>query len=326
MKERLRIYYCFVLGAAGGLHGWFGAALLFREGEMAGTPGRYAGYGALLGAAIGLAISVYDAIGAGSWKRSLRGVMTSLIYGGCAGALAIGIAQWMYQRLLASGADPTQFSILRFLVGVACWVLLGATIGFGETLYKGVQRWKGLAGGALGGLIGGALHETARAINAGQAGIAEQAALAVSLTILGGAIGAAVALIAVVLRKAWIEVLDGKLAGRVYDLTKFVSVASQGRQMGLIGSDEWKCHVYLPADPAVAACHAQIGMAAGIPFLGVCSGATKPGGVKVNGHAIVSHQLTDGDRLTIGSTSLRYHERRESRLKSTHIGRGGRPI
>lgn len=313
MKERLRIYYCFVLGALGGLHGWFSAALLFREGETVPTLGNYAGYGAMLGAAIGLAISAYDAIGAGAWKRSMRGMLTGLFYGGCAGALAISLAQWVYQRLLATDFDPAEFSVLRFSTGVACWVLLGAIIGLGETLYKGMQRWKGLAGGALGGLIGGVLHETARAINAGRTGIAGQAVLAVSLTILGGAIGAAVALIAVVLRNAWVEVLDGKLAGRVYDLTKFVSAASQGRRMGqaaLIGSDEWKCHVYLPADPAVAACHARIETAAGIPFLGACSGAAKPGGLKINGQAVVSRQLSDGDRLTIGSTTLCYHERR----------------
>jgi CHAT domain-containing protein len=39
-------------------------------------------------------------------------------------------------------------------------------------------------------------------------------------------------------------------------------------------------------------------------FLG--SDAAKPGGIKVNDQTVVSCQLADGDRLTIGATNLRY--------------------
>jgi hypothetical protein len=316
VKDGLRIYYYFLLGALGGLNGWLCASLLYRSGVETPTLSQQAGYGAILGAAIGLALAVYDGVLARSFKRFVKYGATGMLSGCAAGAMALPLAQAAYQGLLGVVFEETGFALTPFLVGTVCWVLLGGVIGLGETLHKGTQQWKGLVGGVLGGLFGGGLHEALRWYSHGANGVAAQLLLAISLTALGGAIGAAVALIIVALRGAWVEALDGKLAGRSFDLTKFVVQSAANGLQGLIGSDEWKCHVCLPGDGTLLPRHAQIGLVNGVPFLTVLPEAAKTGVTLLNGEQVSAAPLSDGDRLKIGATNLIYREKRRRRRRA----------
>jgi hypothetical protein len=232
--------------------------------------------------------------------------------GTLAGLIALPISQWLYSRLIKTAAGQGGTVLWKVVViGVACWILFGGMIGFIEGLTKGTQNIKGFAGGVLGGIIGGGIYEFARGSGVAQgASLQQQITLALSLSILGGAIGASIALVTVALKRAWIEVADGKLAGRIYDVTKYVDPQLGLHKPGIIGSDEWRANIYLPGDHKVQPAHARIGFANGAPYLNVYPAAQKHANTLVNGKVVSDWVLNDGDRLQIGNTLLTYRQKR----------------
>lgn len=310
MNENLRIYYYFVFGSIGGLTGWFLSTLLLLSTASALEQ---AIYGAIVGAMIGLAIAAYEGFVTRSFLRLFKYGSIGLMLGTIAGVLALPTSQWLYGRLIkTSGAQgSTALGWKSFAVGIICWILFGGLIGFVEGLNKGTQSVKGFSGGVLGGIIGGGIYELARGYGLAQtASLKQQIVLAVSLLILGGAIGASIAFVTVALKRAWIEVMDGKFAGRVYDVTKYVDPQLGSRKPGIIGSDEWRSNIYLPGDHKVQPTHATIGYANGAPYLSVFPAAQKRADTLVNGNRVVSWVLNDGDRLQIGRTLLVYKQKR----------------
>ena len=310
MNERLRIYFYFVFGSIGGLTGWFLSASLLLS---TATALEQAIYGAIVGAMIGLAIAAYEGFATRSFLRLFKYGSIGLILGTVAGVIALPLSQWLYSRLIRTTvASPTSINLKSVAVGMACWILFGGLIGFVEGLNKGTQSIKGFSGGVLGGIIGGGIYEFARGYGVAQtASLKQQLILAISLSILGGAIGASIALVTVALKRAWVEVLDGKFAGRVYDVTKFVDPQLGSQKPGIIGSDEWRSNIYLPGDPKVQPAHARIGYANGAPYLSVFPSAQKRAETLINGSRVTSGVLNDGDRLQIGRTLLVYkHKRR----------------
>jgi hypothetical protein len=315
MSNTKRIYYYFVFGAIGGLFGWFLAAFALANTGDAPRAAQRILYGAVLGGAIGLAIAAFDGISSRSAVRLLKFGAIGLAIGIVAGAVALPIAQAAYATLL--GVDPADPSKApsggrAFVIGAFCWMLFGGLIGLGEGINKGTQSVKGLAGGIAGGLVGGGLYEIARVSGATGDPTREQFFVAVSLVLLGGAIGASIAFVTVVLKRAWIEVVDGKFAGRVYDVTKYVDPNLGSRKPGVIGSDEWSANIYLPGDREILSHHAHIGYVNGAPMLTVLPGA-REAATLVNGNKAVRTPLKDGDRLQVGSTLMIYHQKR--RLK-----------
>lgn len=310
MDEKLRIYFYFVFGSIGGLTGWFLSASLLLS---TATALEQAIYGAIVGAMIGLAITAYEGFATRSFLRLFKYGSIGLILGTIAGVLALPMSQWLYGRLIST-ADARAGTTLNWKsisIGMACWILFGGLIGFIEGLNKGTQSLKGFTGGVLGGIIGGGIYEFARGSGLAQtASLKQQFILAVSLSILGGAIGASIAFVTVALKRAWIEVMDGKFAGRIYDVTKYVDPQLGSIKPGIIGSDEWRSNVYLPGDSKVQSAHAKIGYANGSPYLSVFPAAQKRANTMVNGHNITSEVLTDGDRLQIGGTLLVYRQKR----------------
>jgi hypothetical protein len=263
----------------------------------------------VLGALIGICLAAREGLSAGSWRRFLRFGGVSLLSGALAGAVALGCAQKLYSALLGVSAG---FSLKAFAIGTLCWVGLGIIIGLGETIYKGTESWKGALGGGCGGLIGGLLCETSRAAASTNAQVAGQALLATSLILLGGATGAGIAFVATVLQRAWLEITNGKQAGRCFDITKFVAHQSGKLLAGLIGSNEWRCHIYLAGDRDILPQHAEIGLVDGTPALTLLPEAQKQGGAWINGERIISRTvaLRDGDRIRLGVCEMIYRQKR----------------
>jgi hypothetical protein len=311
MDDKLKIYFYFVFGAIGGLTGWYlSASLLLSTVSILDQ----ALFGAMVGAMIGLAIAAYEGFVTRSFIRLFRYGSTGLILGAIAGLIALPISQWLYARLLKTVGGQSSTSVMwkAFAVGMVCWILFGGMIGFIEGLNKGTQSIKGFSGGVLGGIVGGGIYELSRASGIAQ-GVAlqQQMTLALSLSILGGAIGASIAFVTLALKRAWIEVADGKFAGRVYDVTKYVDPQLGQHKAGIIGSDEWRANIYLPADHKVQPEHAKIGFANGAPYLSTFPAAQKHANTIVNGRAISTCVLNDGDRLQIGNTLLLYKQKRK---------------
>jgi len=310
MNEKQRIYLYFVFGSIGGLTGWFlSASLLFSTANAI----QQAVFGAIVGAMIGVAIAAYEGISTRSLLRLFKFGSIGLILGTLAGLIALPMSQWLYSRLITTtGTQANAFLNWKAMgIGIVCWILFGGLIGFIEGLNKGTQSIKGFTGGVLGGIIGGGVYELARALGQAQgASLKQQLVLAISLSILGGAIGASIALVTVALKRAWIEVTDGKLSGRIYDVTKYVDPQLGSQKPGIIGSDEWRANIYLPGDHKVQPVHAKIGFSNGAPYLSVFPAAQKRANTLVNGSPITNWTLKDGDRLQIGGTRLVYKQKR----------------
>jgi hypothetical protein len=315
MNEKKRIYYYFIFGAGGGVTGWFLAATTLKGSGLAPTLGQQALYGAVLGALIGVAIAAYEGLTSRSLVRFVKFGGIGLLLGTLAGVVALPAAQALYSAMLGpgGGAAPRAGDAWRSVaIGTLCWLLFGGLIGFGESLSKGTQSVKGLAGGVLGGLIGGIVYELARASGVAQtASFEQQRVLAISLAVLGGAIGSSVAFVTTALKRAWFEVVDGKFSGRVYDVTKYVDKTLGSHRAGIIGSDEWTANVYLPPDREVLPRHAQIAYANGAPTLTFSPDAEPLQSSLVNGRKVSSWALKDGDRLQLGSTTLIYRHKRK---------------
>jgi hypothetical protein len=185
---------------------------------------------------------------------------------------------------------------IAFASGVVCWILFGALIGLGEGFSKGSQSWKGMLGGAAGGAAGGGFYELARMGNTD----ATPGTLALAFLILGGSIGAAVALVSSILKGASLLIENGKLKGYDLDISKYVHKYLGSLKPGIIGS-QWDASLYLPGDPGT---------------LTVLPEARQQQGVtRVNGRNVSSTwPLHNGDRIEIGSTFLVFrHKNAEDR-------------
>lgn len=322
MKDNIRIYYYFIIGAIGGLSGWYIGTIIGSlvgkdmAADILGTGIFYdIVFGAFLGGIIGLAVSAYDGILNRSIQRFLKFGAVGLLLGASAGAISLPLIDLFYRLLgqatTQGGASEGSKALLIFLIGSLCWLLFGGFVGLGEGIGKGTQAWKGVLGGMLGGLLGGIIYEANRAINAdtniGEVGFNSHFFSAVTFTLLGAAVSASVAFVTSALKQAWMEVLDGKAAGRNYDITKYVDRNLGSHKAGIVGSDEWSSHIYLPGDNEILPHHAEISFSNGSPTITVMAEAVKHQTTYLNGRLLSrSSPLVNGDRIQIGSTSMIY--------------------
>jgi hypothetical protein len=317
MSEKYRLYYYMLLGALGGLTGWLVHAVIYRGVESQDWTVLLR-RGAWLGTFIGISIAAYEGFASRSFVRYLKFGTYGLLLGGLAGAIALPLAQETYCRLGAcvenSAAAPRYG--LMISVGILCWAFFGGLIGLLEGVGKGTQFYKGFLGGVLGGVLGGAFHEPVRVLKLTTDPLTEQAFLAVTLTLLGGFVGAAIALVTNLLSEAKIEVLDGKIAGRVYDVTQYVDRKRENRTRGIIGSDKTRANIFLPGDKGILAQHAYLSYANEAPTISVSAEALKQKAtVLINGRQVNSFPLSNNDVIKVGNTSMRYHQVRKAKKK-----------
>jgi hypothetical protein len=281
----MRLYYYAVLGAGGGLVGWQLSDLLGLSftrflflNEML--------VGALIGLSVGLLIGITEGAVMFNPLRALRAGLFGGGLGLVAGAVGLPLGELAFQ--LTGGSA----------VGRALgWGLFGLLIGAAEGLTGGSQVWKGALGGLIGGLVGGALLEMARGWF-GDALLGK----ATGLVLLGAAIGVCIALITVLLSRAWLEVTSGKLKGSEFILDKFMK---PNGPTAVIGSDALKADIALP-DPDIAPQHALL-TGAGTHF---SLKDLSLNGTYVNNRRVEVAALSDRQKIRLGNTELVYHEKR----------------
>ena len=285
MSRRMRAYYYALLGAIGGLIAWQVSDQL----GLSFSPNLYLNevlVGALIGLSVGLLIGATEGVVTLNPVRAVRASLFSGPLGLAAGAIGLPLGEWIFQL---AGAE---------VIGRALgWGVFGLLIGVAEGLTGKTQMWKGALGGVLGGVLGGALLEGARRwLNDPLLG------KAAGLVLLGASVGAFIALITVLLSKAWLEVTSGKLKGAEFILDKFISPNGPA---AIIGSDALKADIALP-DPDIAPQHALL-TGAGTHFnLKDMSLA----GTYVNNRKIEMTALADRQTIRLGNTELVYHEKR----------------
>jgi len=215
MNRYMKAYYYAVLGAMGGLFGW----------QITGTLGFVGGQnvylsdallGGVIGLCVGLLIGLTEGLLTRSPVRALRAGLISGLIGLVAGAAGLPLGEWVFQL---SGGE-----ILGRALG---WATFGVLVGLAEGITGGTQMYKGALGGVVGGAIGGIILELAK-------GTLHDPLLgkALGLVLLGASVGTFIALIVVLLSRAWLEVKSGKLQGTEFILDKFMSLKGPAAIIG----------------------------------------------------------------------------------------------
>ncbi|HEY3229823.1 MAG TPA: FHA domain-containing protein [Roseiflexaceae bacterium] len=236
MSKPMQVYYSAMLGALGGLLGWWSVGAV-----PTGAWNVWLAY-PLVGVGLGLWIGgCVTATDAALIKRSAGRALRDGLRGAFAGALA-GLVGLLLAELSFLGIGA------GFAGRAIGWMLLGGFIGLAEPLLsRQVNRARyGAVGGMAGGLLGGALYEELTQLFLTQSDRAQVIVGGVGLILLGACIGALIPLARQAFSRGELRVLNGEQAGLVREVT---DSASLGRYDG--------CDLYLP-DPAVAWRHAMV--------------------------------------------------------------------
>jgi hypothetical protein len=286
MSRRMRAYYYAILGAIGALVGWQATELLGLAGgeDIVVTNLQL---GAVIGLCIGLLIGFAETLLTKSLIRGIRAALLTGLFGLVAGAIALPIGEEVHRL---AGAQ---------LIGRALgWATFGVLIGISAGITGGTQAYKGALGGLIGGALGGVILEFMR-------DMFEEPVLgkALGLVLMGASVGAFIALIVVLLSKAWLEVRSGKLQGAEFILDKFLPAKAPA---ATIGSDVLKADIAL-MDPDVAPQHAQL---KGVDTHFALRDLSVKQGTFINGRRIEIHRLANREVIRMGSTEMVYHEKR----------------
>jgi hypothetical protein len=285
MKRNLRFYTLGIAGAIGGLLGWqlsnllglsFTSNLFFSELII----------GALIGGFIGLFIGLGEGLLARSWGVGAKKGAVALLLGAVGGCIALPLAESLF---LAIGGDVWSRPF--------GWAFFGLLIGFATSITGGSQLWKGGLGGFIGGLVGGALLEAARAVLADPA-----LGKAAGLMLLGFSTGIFTALISFALSRTWLEIASGKITGMEFILDKFLKANGPS---ATIGSSPLKAEIAIP-DAGIDPQHAILeGHDTYFTLKDISISGTYVDGKKVD-----VAKLKNNQRIRMGKTEMIYHEKR----------------
>ena len=272
------------LSLAGAIGAVFG---LFFYVELIETPSvwlRDAMAGALIGGAIGYALNAAGPLRDGAWLTLARASTWGALAGAIGGAIGLVVGEWVLGQF--------QGGLLGRAVS---WGILGLGIGVSQGLaYRSRQKLIfGLIGGGVGGFVGGWLFEAIRQVLGNRNDLGQGLGIAV----LGGGLGLGIAIVEQAMRRAWVQVLNGRQEGRTYSL---------GRGISALGLDEHAA-VGLFGDPTVARKHAEIDInSSGTTIRNVGT----DGRTVVNGQPVTApRSLEDGDTIELGGTRLIFRHR-----------------
>lgn len=299
------VYYSAVIGGWAAYLAWLVAEMFLVRGERAvGLTGTLLA-GALVGAAVGAGLKLVSGMAGAEWRQQIKSLWPGLVGGGIGGALGGLFGAVLYDKL----ALPPAVEWLPRALG---WMLMGVGIGLAEGIYEQSSRKirNGLIGGALGGLVGGVLFDRIALVGS------DMPSRAVGFVCLGLAVGGMIGLAHVVLKEAWLTVLDGYRPGRQLILTADVTTLGRGDYLPLpflgYGSREVETE------------HVRITRRSSGQFLAE-DNHTRIGTV-VNSQRIDGPvTLRDGDLLRLGSNIVRFNHRRRDASRDDIPIRGIEP-
>jgi hypothetical protein len=270
-----------LMGASGALFGLY----LYVECEQADSVYvRDTLAGLLIGGSLGVFLNAYGPLRDGAWLKLSRAVALGAPAAAAGGAIGL-VAGELVIGVLQGG-----------LLGRALsWAVLGLGIGLGQGIAdRSRDRLVyGLIGGGLGGFLGGFLFEYLRVALDNRHDLGQ----AMGMVVLGAGLGLCLALVEQAMRRAWVQVLNGRQEGRIYLLS---------HPRCRLGLDE-RAEVGIFGDALVSRRHAEVEAAAGGYVLHDLAGA---GTTRVNGQAVAgSRTLRDGDRIELGRTVLVFRQR-----------------
>ena len=295
------VYYSAVVGGWAAFLAWL---LLERLIVHMGTLGETAGEirfwnvvsatvtAAVVGAAIAAGLNLVAGTSRAQWARQLRSVLPGLAGGGI-GGLVGG---------LVGGLKHTYIKFPQ----VMGWTIMGLAIGGAQGIYEGSTRKarNGLIGGGIGGLLGGLLFGLIPwlfKLIARSGADMSMSSRATAFVILGVSIGAMIGLAQVVLKEAWLTVVDGFRPGRQLILAQTVTVLGRGDHLplpllGYPGRDLEAEHLKITRRPDGRHVIQDNGSRIG----------TRVNGRLIQGPVI----LADGDLIKLGTNIVRFNQRR----------------
>ena len=279
------IYYSAVIGGWAAFFGWLVAEVLFfRTGSVGGLL-QVAMVGAIVGGAIGTGLSLVASLANAHWKQMLARALPGLV-GGAAGGAAGGVVG---ELLFDSVGLPRAIG----------WAVVGMGIGVADGIYERStsKTRNGLIGGVLGGLIGGFLFDPIQHLVASASGMSSRAT---AFVILGVCIGALIGLAQVVLKHAWLTVLDGYRSGRQLIISQAVTAIGRAEHLPLpfLG----------PSNQDLELEHTRIVRQTDGTFL-VEDNHSRIGTRLNNQPLQYPMRLNDGDVIKLGRNSVRFNER-----------------
>jgi MFS family permease len=287
------------------LLGWVVSELVMNDGSESETTMALvlssAVWVAALGAVFGIVYCAWEDAISGVWSRVPAAAGIGLGIGLLAGGISGGIAQALYSEMvesLLSGVDSFDeledvYSSAEFYFarGIA-WGLFGLGIGAAVGAAKRSSRKliNGLIGGVVGGALGGLFfHWVGMQTTSGAFG------RLLGIAFVGLLIGAAIGLVEIARRQAWLRIVAGGMTGKEFIVY---------HQSTTVGSSP-KCGITLIKDPAVGPDHFRIdehGPRRALSVVDECA-------VTVNGAPVAQHWLRNGDVIQVGSTAIQYAER-----------------
>lgn len=223
------------------------------------------------------------------WSRALERAAIGAWVGLAAGAISGTLAWLLYDSLQQITTDPSGGR--SYLLRMLAWAVFGAGIGMAPGLAQRAPRkiQNGVIGGVIGGALGGAVQHWASFEVA-----AESDARLLGLVAIGVSVGAAVGLVEIARREAWVRVITGRMKGKQFILY---------HRETYIGSSP-KAQITLIKDRDARPLHAKI-----VDTDRVRTVVAVDGDIAVNGRITASRRLRTGYRITLGATTLEYSER-----------------
>lgn len=220
--------------------------------------------------------------------RMLTAAGSGAALGGVSGLIAQGIFQSLLPNDFFAALNPGQVIFAR-TIG---WSVMGIGAGVGVGIALGSARRVVvcLIGGLIGGFVGGLLFDTlAKGMMGGGT------SRLIGFTLMGAAIGAAIAFVEEIAKQSWVTILSGAREGRSYILSKAATT---------VGRDEL-ADIPLFGDMNIAKQHAVLRMEGSK----VAVQALGSGPLGVNGAPTHYTQLRDRDVIQVGTTSMRFHQK-----------------
>jgi VWFA-related protein len=281
-------YKTILYGAAGALGGsaaW--AFVLALSASAAAGLRSEVLLGAVTGMFLGSFIWSHEALMGRQFGTAIKRAAVGAAAGLLGGALGAGLGNTVFSLLGRYAAERGGFAAaLGIVLAVSLgWAIMGAAIGIsGGLMIRSRERaWYGLAGGTLGGLLGGGIFSVLST--------ASFWPVLVGLALLGCSIGALISLVEEAFVSAKVKVIKGRHLNREFPLLK---------EMNVIGRDD-RSDVCLSGAEGVALQHAGIKRNNG-RFLIETDEQGKA--VYVNQVLTRNSKLTDGDVIRVGSVLL----------------------
>lgn len=239
-------------------------------------------------------LSVSDAV----ISRNVRDIVINASVGLCLGMIGgiiVGLFIDKVYKGMGGGTGEAGMATQVFARSLG-WGIVGLflVIGPGIVLRSPKKLLIGLAGGFLGGLVGGGLFDVVGNVT----GTGWLSRL-LSFVAIGAIAGLGTGLIENAAKTGWLKVVGGLIAGKQFILYKNPTIVGSSPQ----------CEIYLFKDVQVAPQHAairQVPQGYEIQDLGTTTGTF------VNGSLVSRVRLRNGDQIQVGGTTFSFQEKTKS--------------